>query len=211
MKKLPDELIFGRNSKNEVVTLGQVRNITDDTELIETLKHRLITYLNNQVEPLRTHGSAFPLAVMTCVGIETLGNIFFLEDNDDKSFQFVSVTKKADQIFGRKLTKKFQDKLDAIWHEKDLKKIDCYGKVLYKFFRNTMIHGYQGKGVFLSYEDTATIMIDDQTSFITINPNWFWETYVEVFEKLFKEAIKGQPNNKFRINCLKYVRDYLLE
>jgi hypothetical protein len=210
MKRLPDELIFGRNSKDEVVRYGDVRKITDDTELIKLLKSRLETYLNKQVEPL-TIDSAFPLTVMTCVAVETLGQIFFKEDSSDTSFQFVSVTKKINQVFGRKLSQKYQTKLTETWANKDLKNIDCYGKVLYRFFRNTMIHGYQGKGVFLSYEDTNTIKIDEETSFIVINPNWFWNSYKVAFEKLFDETIKGQSNNSLRVNCLKYIKDNLLE
>jgi len=211
MKRLPDEGIFGRNSKNDVVTYGDVRKITDDTELIDVLRCRLETYLNNQVQPLQAHRSAFPLTVMTCIGIETLGQVFYAEKKDDTSYQFVSIIKRIDQIFGRKLTKKYEKKLTGLWSNKDLKNIDCYGKVVYRFFRNTMIHGFQGKGVFLSYEMTETIMIDEDTSYVVINPNWFWESYQKAFVKLFSAAKEGQTNNPLRANSLIYIKKFLLE
>jgi len=210
MGKIPDEVKFGHNAKGEVIDYGYVRAVSDNTELIDLLRIRLETFLINQVQPLQKSRSPFPLTVMTCVGIETLGEIFIPEDKDDSSFQFVEISKKLNQIFGRKLSKKYEKKLTELWSNKDLKNIDCYGKVLYLFFRNTMIHGYQGKGVFLSYEDLDKIEVDEETSFIKMNPDWFWNSYKDAFDKLFADAKKAQEANAMRKNCLKYINEYLL-
>jgi hypothetical protein len=210
MGKIPDEVKFGHNAKGDVIDYGYVRAISDNTELIDLLRIRLQTFLINQVQPLQTSRSPFPLTVMTCVGIETLGEIFIPEDKDDTSFRFVEISKKLSQTFGRKLSKKYEKKLSEFWGNKDVKNIDCYGKVLYRFFRNTMIHGYQGKGVFLSYEDLNKIEVDEETSFIKLNPDWFWNSYKEAFNKLFIDAKTAQDANAMRKNCLKYINGYLL-
>ena len=68
------------------------------------------------------------------IGIETLGEIFVKEKKDDTSFQFVEIIKKINQVFGRKPNKKFDKRLQEIWSEKDLKNIECYGKIVYRFF-----------------------------------------------------------------------------
>ena len=210
MGKIPDEVKFGHNAKGDLIDYGYVRQISDSTELIDLLRIRLETFLINQVQPLQESRSAFPLTVMTCVGIETLGEIFIDEDKDDTSFQFVEILKKVNQTFGRKLSKTYEKKLTELWSNKDIKNINCYGKVLYRFFRNTMIHGYQGKGVFLSYEDLDKIEIDEATSFIKMNPDWFWNSYKDAFQKLFSDAKKAQETNTMRKNCVRYINQYLL-
>ena len=212
MKKIPDEVTFGINSLNERIDYGYVRNIKDDDELIRLLRIRLHFYLIKQVQPLYDAGanSAFPLAIMTCIGIETLGKIFVSENKDDTSFQFVETSKKISQFFGRKPTKNFLIRLSEIWSEKDLSKIDSYGKILYRFFRNTMIHGYQGKGVFLDYSDAIKIEIMGDSGFIVFNPGWLWDKFKESYEKQFSDALQAQTNNKERQHCLQYIRDFLL-
>ena len=179
-------------------------------ELINLLRLRLKVFFIDQVKPLQNHSSAFPFTTMTCVGIEILGKIFIMENKDDTSYQFVEIIKKIHQFFARKPNKKYDKKLKEIWSEKDLNKIDCFGKIVYRFFRNTMIHGYQGKGVSLSYEDTKNIEVDENFAFIKINPDWFWNNFKDFFDKRFMEILNAQDNNKERQYCLKYIKEYLL-
>jgi hypothetical protein len=150
------------------------------------------------------------LASLTCIGIETLGEIFVTSDKDDISLQFITILKQLNQIFGRKPNQKYQAQLEAIWTAKDLNNISSYGKIVYRFFRNTMIHGFQGKGMFLSYEGTKNITIDDASAFIVINPDWFWEIFKAFFYKQFDLAKKAQANSNERKNCLNYINTFLL-
>lgn len=210
MSIVPDNVIFGINASNIPINYGYVRNVTDEIELINLLRLRLWVFFINQIQVLQVARSAFPLTTMTCIGIETLGEIFVKEKKDDTSFQFVEIIKKINQVFGRKPNKKFDKRLQEIWAEKDLKNIDCYGKIVYRFFRNTMIHGYQGKGVFLSYEDTETIEIVEDLAFLKINPDWFWNSFKNYYEKQFIEVSKAQENSPERQNCLNYIRTFLL-
>lgn len=210
MTKVPDKIIFGIDKLGNSIDYGFVRNITDETELIDLLKLRLKVFFIDQVQSLQNSRSAFPLTTMTCIGIETLGEIFIKEDKDDTSFQFIEIIKKVNQTFGRKPNKKYEKKLQEIWTGKDLKSIDCFGKLVYRFFRNTMIHGYQAKGMFLSYEETDNIEIDEEFAFIKINPDWFWDSFKKYYENQFASIIKAETNNKERQNCLKYINEFLL-
>ena len=210
MSIVPDKVIFGIDGLNNSINYGFVRQITDDNELINLLRLRLRVFLIDQVQILQNSRSAFPLATMTCVGIETLGEIFVKENKNDTSFQFVETLKKVHQMFGRKPNKKFDKKLQTIWAEKDLKNIDNFAKIVYRFFRNTMIHGYQAKGMFLSYEDTNNIEIDEEFAFLKINPDWFWNNFKIYYENQFVYVGQTQENNSERQNCLKYIKTFLL-
>ena len=210
MSIVPDKVIFGIDGLNNPIDYGYIRQITDDNELITLLRLRLRVFFIDQVQILQNSPSAFPLATMTCVGIETLGEIFINENKDDASFQFVETLKNVHQMFGRKPNKKFDKKLQTIWAEKDLKNVDSFGKIVYRFFRNTMIHGYQAKGMFLSYEDTNNIEIDEEFAFLKINPDWFWNNFKTYFENQFVSVGKTQENNPERQNCLRYIKTFLL-
>lgn len=211
MNKIPDEIIFGIDTSGNGINYGFVRTIKNENELINLLKLRLQVFFIDQVQHLQNSKSAFPLTTMTCIGIETLGEIFIKEKKDDTSYQFVEIIKKVHQIFGRKPNKKYDEQLKKIWDEKDLTKIDNFGKLTYRFFRNTMIHGYQGKGVFLSYEDTNSIVIDNASAFIKINPDWFWDNFKEYFEKQFSQILQAEGNSTERQNCINYIKNFLLE
>ncbi len=209
--KIPDNVIFGIDTLGNSIDYGYVRTIQDDNELINLLKLRLKVFFFDQVQPLQNSRSAFPLTTMTCIGIETMGEIFIKENKDDTSYRFVEIIRKIHQTFGRKPNQKYEEKLKEIWSEKELKNIDCFGKIIYRFFRNTVIHGYQVKGAFLSYEDTKNIEIDEQFAFVKINPDWFWNSFRDFFEKQFAKMINAQGNNTERQNCLLYIKEYLLE
>jgi hypothetical protein len=210
MSIIPDKVIFGIDSLNKPIDYGFVRQVMDDNELINLLRLRLRVFFVDQVQILQTSRSAFPLATMTCIGIETLGEIFMKENKDDASFQFVETLKKVHQMFGRNPNKKFDKKLNVIWSEKDLKNVDNFGKIVYRFFRNTMIHGYQAKGMCLSYEDTDDIEIDEEFAFLKINPDWFWNNFKTYYENQFVSVAKAQENNPQRQLCLKYIKTFLL-
>ena len=86
MSIVPDKIIFGIDSLGNVIDYGFVRKVKDDNELINLLRLRLKVFFVDQVQPLQNSRSAFPLTTMTCVGIETLGEIFVNKNNDDTSF-----------------------------------------------------------------------------------------------------------------------------
>ena len=211
MSIVPDETIFGTNSLGESINYGYVRQVNNDNELINLLRLRLNVFFINQANPLQTTRSAFPLTTMTCIGIETLGKIFVTKKTDDTSYRFVQILKKINQKYGHKPNKKYEKKLKTIWDENDLKNLNCYGKIIYRFFRNSMMHGYQGRGVFLSYEDTVNLKIDEENAFLIINPDWFWDSFKDFFNRQFIEIESAQENSTERQNCLKYIREYLLK
>ena len=71
-----------------------------------------------------------------------------------------------------------------------------------------MTHGYYGRGVYLSYEDTTWFNKKDE-GFLVLNPDWFWDKSKDVFNELFYEAINGELNNPRRKKALDYINKIL--
>jgi len=200
---VPNDTIFGIDDETyERITYGDVRKITDENKLIRLLQLRLDTFLFKQTEPITT---SFPLICMSCVAIETLGQIFYKDNKDDTSFRFTSVVGKFSQNFTRKFDADFKKRLGDLWVEnKEISKINTLASLIYTYLRNTMIHGFQGRGVYLSFEDTTCFIKTD--GYLVLNPNWFWGKTKNAYHDLFSTALKGQKTTQERINCLTYIR-----
>ena len=102
---VPNETIFGVDEVRNSINYGFVRQLTDENRLINLLKFRIEVFFTEQVKPLEAV-SPFPLSVLTCVGIETLGEITIAENKDDSSYQFTSILGKFDKSFSKQLNKK---------------------------------------------------------------------------------------------------------
>lgn len=202
---IPGNIVFGIDQNKEGVFYKDIRLVEDEQELIQLLKLRLDAFFIGQVMPMEQYYSAFPLAIMACIGIETLGQIF-IGLGEKSGDSFVSMTKQIHQFFGRKPSLKFEAGFRQSWPGKDWEQIDCYGKLFYVYFRNTMVHGYQGKAIFLSYEDTDSFQVNEEFGYLTINPNWIWGLTRIKYEKLFKKALGGQANSYERKQCLMYIQ-----
>jgi hypothetical protein len=155
---VPDELIFSPGeSRDSSNTYGQVRAMDDDGKIM-ALKRRLDRFLVDQIDELsKPPGgkskvySPFPLAILTCIAIETLGQVmYFREEKKKEDAQregFLRVAGSLHKTFSRALRKNVQDSVVKMWPEKDASKIKTIAHMLYYFQRNTLVHGYQSKGV----------------------------------------------------------------
>ena len=88
---VPDEVIFGPDTQMKTITYGDVRSMAEADKL-KVLKLRLDRFFIEQVDELGKNKEGnvkvyapFPLALLTCVGIETLGEVMYHSDLCDKS------------------------------------------------------------------------------------------------------------------------------
>jgi hypothetical protein len=152
---VPDHAIFGPGGGD--LNYGQVRALPLQLQ-IEALSRRHGAWLVEQSRPLAASaGSPFPLAVMAYVGMEALGQIAYGAGPNDRdlSYPFVQVAREMDPLFSATLTPAFRAAFDSRWTGAlDLKakttSVGDAASLLYVFFRNSMIHGYRGRAVFLS-------------------------------------------------------------
>ena len=145
---VPNQTIFGVDENEASINYRTLRQITDEDRLIILLKLRIEVFFIGQVKHLETV-SPFALSVMTCIGVETLGEITIAESSDDNGIQFKKILGKFDTKLAKTLTKAEKELVKKNWPDKDGEKIKTLTDLFYKYYRNTMIHGYRGKGVFL--------------------------------------------------------------
>ena len=204
---VPDQTIFGVDENEASINYGTVRQITDEDRLIRLLKLRIEVFFIGQVKPLETV-SPFPLSVMTCIGVERLGEITIAENSDDNGIQFKKILGKFDTNLAKTLTKAEKELVKKNWPDKDGEKIKTLTDLFYKYYRNTMIHGYRGKGVFLSSGLKPPFIFND--GFLIINPDWFWTRFIEVFNSTFEQLLKDKKKGSGeRTRCLDYIRKLL--
>lgn len=205
---VPNETYFGVDENGNSINYGFVRQISDEDQLINLLKFRIQVFFIEQVIPLESSGSPFPLSIMTSIGIETLGEITVSESSDDNGIQFKKILGKFDKGLSKSLTIPEKELIKNNWPEKDTDKIKSLADLFYRYYRNTMIHGYRGKGVFLSSELDSSYKFDN--GFLIINPDWFWkrfkEIFIETFDQLIKDKKKGSGE---RTRCLSYINKLL--
>jgi hypothetical protein len=214
---VPDDVIFGPAEGGGASNYGQIRAMSE-SDRRKALKRRLDSWLIDQTSELlfdksgeRKVYAPFPLVVMSCIAIESLGQIFFgARNRNSEGVQkdcFVAIAKQIDQKFSRQLTLEFKEKLSRRWPGKDFAECNNFADLLYKFFRNTLIHSYQGYGVYITEDDTPSCI--ESNGFIVINPNWLWNSVCKCYSKLWKELDKAQDNNPRKISCNAYLNRIL--
>lgn len=196
---VPDHVVFGPRASGGDLTYGEVRALNRQ-EQVEALRRRFEKWLVGQSQPIADSGaSPFPLAVMTCVGIEALGQIAFGPGSAQKD-PFVSVAPLLDARLGNPLTPAFLSVFNSRWATRldpqaNPARVSSVGELLYTFFRNSMIHGYRGRGVFLSEDEVADMAVNETEGTMTVNPSWLWRRYGEVattvFDKIESSADAG--------------------
>lgn len=106
------------------------------------------------------------------------------------------------------MTKAEKELVKKNWPDKDGERIKILTDLFYKYYRNTMIHCYRGKGVFLESGLNPPFIFND--GFLIINPDWFWTRFIEVFNSTFEQLLKDKKKGSGeRTRCLDYIRKLL--
>jgi hypothetical protein len=144
--------------------------------------------------------SPFPLAVLTCVGVETLAQIAYGDsfNADDHGRSFKITLGQVDLKLSR--SPKKEEKLAFVSNWPEEQKPASYADIFYSFFRNTLIHGYHSQGVFLT-EDTNEW--EFKNGALILNPYWFWKAFKAAYKKLFFQILDSRPSGE-RTKALKY-------
>lgn len=206
---VPDDVVFGPDPGGSPLTYGAVRKLNAQAR-VEVLRRRFEHWLVGQSEPLvKSGGSAFPLSVMTCVGMEALGVVAY--HGDKRPFQRVAA--RIDNRFADRLTSTFETNFRARWpfdarDWADATDMKTVGDVLYTFFRNSMVHGFRGRAVFLTEEDheSTDLTLREAEGTMILRPSWLWNRYVAVVGSTFDEIVRATaPGNAKRASAEKYV------
>ncbi len=217
---VPDEVVFGPNVPSGPMTYGEVRHLKADEQL-RALHRRLGAYFTSQVSELgKPEGgtskvySPFPLFLMTCIGIETIGRVFFSrapkagEKPDDIQREgFLNICNRLHGHLSRPLSKAQKADYDSLWGDGAHKHAKTPSAIIYRLGRNTIVHGYQGRGVFLT-EGLETYSLESGA--IIINPYWFWRAFMTVYEDLWIQLYSSaEDNNPLKKSAHIYLSDLL--
>ncbi len=216
---VPDTVIFGPSPVG-ANTYGDIRKLEEADQFL-AIRDRVGAFFNTQVSELGIQAdgkkkvySPFPLFLLTCIGIETLGHLFFArkakegEDAEEvKREPFLKACGKVHQKFSRILPEDQKVAFDALWGEGEHKKHKTVALLVYRLGRNTMAHGYQSRGVYLTEDHDDFEMIDGG---LVMNPYKFWCSYLNAYEKLWADFLKGTQDNDPRLVAMRAYRDKLL-
>ncbi len=208
---IPDFVTFGPDEDDNKISYGDFRQIADEKEKIKFLKLRLDSWLINQIGELGGKGksrkvySPFPLALLSCNCIETIGQIFVTKKikSDEPKACFTYVCNKIDKPFSRNLGKAFKNDLATLWPKSDLNDCSTCSDLIFTFFRNSMAHYYRARGVYLTEEiDTFSL----EQGYMNINPYWLWSRTKEIYECFFDKLENVQSNHPYYLSVFDYIK-----
>ena len=222
--KVPDNTYFGEKlGGGGGASYGEVRLVTDEQEKLLLLQSRINDLLIKQIDALTfkdSNGkllvwSPFPLTILTLLSIETLGRIIgdvekIKERNDYEISKIIAtpIYKLMDVKLSHGVTIKFHDAFTKLHGKTDKKSLNVYSDVIHKYQRNTFIHGYQAKGVYLTHEIDSPWIKKEEEGFLVINPYLFWELFKTTYHKIFKEIL-NRKKPEWRKNALNYFSELL--
>lgn len=217
---VPDSVIFGPSPPG-ANTYGDIRKLNEAEQFL-AIRDRVSTFFNAQVSELGIQAdgkkkvySPFPLFLLTCIGIETLGHLFFARkamDGENKEEvqreSFLKACGKVHQKFSRGLPVDQKVAFDELWGEGEHQKNKTVALLIYRLGRHTMAHGYQSRGVYLTVDHDDFEMIDGG---LVLNPYKFWCFYLNAYEKLWKDFLNGVQENDPCLASMRMYRDKLLK
>lgn len=193
--KTPDSAIFGLNSKDERVYFKDVRQVTDNKELLELFKIRQRIFSLNQVQVLDDNKAAFPLIHMTLFLIKNLTRVLNGKSQIGAE-DICAVLEQMDTLFSEpvELMKYVEFWDDRTWEPNS--------KLSYVFYQLAFLD--LKKGYSLDYGDEVTLQEWEDVHF-RLNPGWLWNRYKEFAEKVFDNLSEEQE----QVVC-NYIRAELL-
>jgi hypothetical protein len=212
----PDEARFspGLKKGEEAVTWGSLRQLTNDDYRLAALSARIRSFLIEQTSAIleKKAYAPFPLTAVTLIGIGSLGEIFYADaadphDEDRNLILFCEFCDSIDKRFPRAPNKNFKEAFASRWR---VEKPRSISRILYTFFRNSFVHGYYGRSVFLTGDETPDITLRDDGC-VLLQPDWFYGAFRHAAENHLVRMQKEKKDGRLRRNGLAYVRKLIDE
>jgi hypothetical protein len=157
-------------------------------ERAKVLKARMDSFFKQQVGmfALPNAQADFPLVVMSCVGIETLGAY--------KYGDLGGPTKKTRSTTPDRHFQRLIEDMDAQFVDVATEPSGAsrpLSDFVYEGFRHSLVHGFYGKWVHITAEtaETDSWFYDQSEKFVVLNVNWFYTRFCEVYEDYFQNLL----------------------
>ncbi|OFX21009.1 MAG: hypothetical protein A2033_11835 [Bacteroidetes bacterium GWA2_31_9] len=204
----PDETIFhGITDNSNGFTFLEARALAIDDEKLFKLKERLSCYYLTGLKEL---GNPFTIAVLTCMGIEVLGQVILgfnskgdtIDSNTILIYEMLD--SKMQDVLSPNFALNYNLRRNITGQNIDFTlDFTSYARVVRKGLRNAFTHTYRSLGVFLDAGQSDLLLIDENIGCLIINPIVFRERFLSVFEKTFSDLISN-VNPIYRQNALIY-------
>ncbi len=169
----------------KTVEMKELRNF-DVFRRARAFKARTDTFFIRQVDVFEKPDpwAPFPLATMTCIGIEMMGSYKYGDAPGDRNDHF--------KKFAEDMHKRFAE--IKLTPDNKQKKLSYF---LYKGFRNSLAHGFYGKWVFITHqkEKAKTFRYSPTKRFLVLNVYWFYKRFKEVYKEYFKQLLSATDEN----------------
>jgi len=207
---LPNKTIFhGVSGNPNGYSYEQARSLTSQKSKIDHLRLRLESYyisgLNNVNHP-------FLASILTCVGVEVLGQVMLGTDSNGESIQqnTIEIYKFLDPILSDPLTQKFKDEYNQRrayplipTNNQFTSSFTCYAFVLRKGLRNSFTHNYRSMGVKLQHDLKVTVKVNERTGMLIVNPTLYRNAFKDLFNTMFDDIQNGNNQTNLQ-NALDY-------
>lgn len=147
----------------------------------KAFKARTDAFFIKQVDHFRTPSiwAPFPLAIMTCVGVEMIGSYKYGDAEGDRNDHFKKLIEEFDARFCEE-----KPRPDG----KGKKKLSYF---IYKGFRHSLAHGFYGRWVFITHDPKSakTFKYSPKRSLVVLNVYWFYRRFKEIYGEYFRDLL----------------------
>lgn len=144
----------------------------------KAFKTRTEAFFLRQVDTFGTSPpwAPFPLAVLTCVGIEMIGAYKYGDAHADRNRHFRRFVEDVDPRFA-------EVKLAPDGKQRPL------SDFLYEGFRNSLAHGFYGRWVFITHRrpEATTFRYSPSKRFVVVNVYWFYQRFKHECETYLRD------------------------
>jgi hypothetical protein len=196
----PDEIIFHGGPDSRGTLFLDCRAISNDDDKLSKLKERLTGYYINGLKDI---SHPFIMAIMTCVGIEVLGQVILGFDNYGETIRENTI--KVYEMLSIEMATPVSTTFITNYNNRrnTNTSFPSYAHVIRKGLRNTLTHNYRSLGVFLDDTQERFMIVNEIVGCVVIHPHLFRERFIECFENSFNEIITNS-NDDYRVNALRY-------
>ncbi len=165
----------------KTVEMRELKNL-DVESRAKAFKARADAFFIKQVDHLQSPSLwvPFPLAVMTCIGIEMVGSYKFGDAPNDRNDHFKKTVEDIDVGFST----------EQLTPKGDKKKLSCF---IYQGFRNSLAHGYYGQWVFITHDEkkARTFRYSAARNLVVLNVYWFYGQFKKTYNRYFSDLLAG--------------------
>ena len=148
----------------------------------KAFKARADAFFIKQVDHFQTPSpwAPFPLAVMTCIGIEMVGSYKYGDARNDRNDHFKKIVEDIDAGFSTEQLTPMGDK----------KRLSYF---IYQGFRNSLAHGYYGQWVFITHEKrkARSFRYSSTRNLVVLNVYWFYRQFKKTYDHYFSDLLAG--------------------